>query len=124
MHDTQHNIAVLGAIHHLGFNIALDDFGTGFSSFSYLFRIPAHKIKIDKSFITGLPANQSNAVVVKSMIVMLHSLGKVIVAEGVETEAEVDYLKNEKCDIAQGYYYYKPMSADEFIALVVNKGKK
>lgn len=125
MDDTQHNIAVIAALHRLGIQFAIDDFGTGYSSFNYLYRIPAHKIKIDKSFITGLPENQANAEIVTSMIAMFHSLGKIIVAEGVETDTEIEYLKKEKCDIVQGYYYYKPMSTDDFVTLIskVNKDK-
>lgn len=126
MEDTQHSLAVLGALYHIGFRFAIDDFGTGFSSFNYLYRIPADKIKIDRSFISGLPENKANAVIVKSMISMIHSLGKKVVAEGAETEAEVDFLKQEKCDIVQGYYYYKPMLIDKFIDLLakLNEGKK
>lgn len=110
--------------YQLGFQFAIDDFGTGFSSFNYLYRIPAHKIKIDRSFITGLPANQANAEIIKSMIAMLHSLGKTVVAEGAETDTEIEYLKKEKCDIVQGYYYYKPMPADEFISLIAKSTLK
>lgn len=117
MEDTQHNISLLSAINHLGFKIAIDDFGTGFSSFNYLYRLPAHKIKIDKSFITGLPGNKANAEIVKSMIALLHALDRVVVAEGAETEGEINYLKQEKCDIVQGYYYYKPLLAENFIGL-------
>ncbi len=118
MEDSKHNISVLSAINQLGFQVAIDDFGTGFSSFSYLYRLPAHKVKIDKSFITGLPGDHANAEIVKSIIALLHSLGRVVVAEGAETHAEVEYLKKEQCDIVQGYYYYKPMSADEFIKVL------
>ncbi|MDR3491560.1 MAG: EAL domain-containing protein [Gammaproteobacteria bacterium] len=109
------NLATLNEIESLGYKISIDDFGTGFSSFSYLHRIPAHKIKIDISFIRGLPKNEVNALIVRSMIVMLHALEKIVVAEGAETEAEVKFLKHEKCDIAQGYYYDKPMPLDDLI---------
>lgn len=118
MDNLHHTIAVLGALKDLGFQFAIDDFGTGFSSFNYLNRIPAHKIKIDRSFIDGLPENKANAEIVKSMIALFHSLGKKVVAEGAEVEAEIDFLKQEHCDMVQGYFYYKPMSADDFITLV------
>lgn len=123
MEDTQHNIAILGAIHELGFKVAIDDFGTGFSSFNYLYRIPAHKIKIDRSFIAGLPTNQANVEIVKSMIALLHSLGRIVVAEGVETEAENEFLKMTQCDIVQGYYYYKPIAADELVDIISKSHK-
>src|SRR5579883_2741098 len=118
LENIHHNIAILGALHNLGFQFSIDDFGTGFSSFSYLQRLPAHKIKIDKSFITGLPKNHSNAAIVRSMIAMFHALQKKVVAEGAETEGEIHFLKKEHCDMVQGYYYYKPMPPDEFIALL------
>lgn len=115
--DTEHNIAVLTALSQLGFQIAIDDFGIGFSSFGYIKRLPVHKIKIDKSFITGLPDDITNAKIVKAIISMAHALDKIVVAEGVETKAEVDFLKEIKCDIVQGFYYYKPMSFDELTEL-------
>lgn len=115
--DTEHNIAILTALNQLGFKIAIDDFGTGFSSFSYIKRLPIYKIKIDKSYITGLPEDTANAQIVRAIIQMAHSLDKIVVAEGAETKAEVDFLKQEKCDIVQGFYYYKPMSFDAFTEL-------
>lgn len=118
LNNTQHNIAVLGALRQLGFKIAIDDFGIGFSSFCYLYRMPVDKVKIDRAFIQGLPDNQANFEIVKSMICMLHSLKKSVVAEGVESEAEVEFLKQEGCDMVQGYYYYKPMSTDDFLSLI------
>lgn len=121
MEDIQHNIDDLAMLRHLGFRLAIDDFGTGFSSLNYLYRLPADKIKIDRSFIAGLPRNQMHAIIVKSMIAMLHALGKKVVAEGAETDAEIAFLKQEKCDIVQSYYYYKPMSAEDFIALITGK---
>ena len=116
--DTEHNIAVLTALHGLGFKIAIDDFGTGFSSLSYIKRLQTHKIKIDKSFITGLPQNTDNANIVRAIIAMTHSLQKIVVAEGAETKAEVDFLIQENCDIVQGFYYYKPMSFEDLITAV------
>lgn len=113
--DTEHNISVLTAIHEMGFEIAIDDFGAGFSSFVYLKRLPVHKIKIDKSLINGLPADSANEKIVKAIISMAHALGKIVVAEGVNTKAEVDFLNQEKCDMAQGFYYYKPLSFAELV---------
>lgn len=118
MKGTEHNMAVLSAIHELGFQIAIDDFGTGFSSFSYLKRLPVRKIKIDKSFISGLPGDLENAQIVTALILMLHSLDKIVVAEGAETKAEIEFLMQEKCDLVQGFYYYKPMSLEALIAII------
>nr|WP_278025350.1 EAL domain-containing protein [Legionella yabuuchiae] len=123
MEDTEHNIAVLTAIHQLGFQIAIDDFGTGFSSFNYLNRLPVQKIKIDRIFISGIPTNLNNVKIVKAVIALSHSLNKTIVAEGAETKEEIEYLKQENCDIVQGFYYYKPMSFDD-LKVVLAKNKK
>ncbi len=119
--DTEHNIAVLKALHELGYMIAIDDFGIGYSSFSYLNRLPVQKIKIDKAFITGLPTNLANVKIVKALIVLAHALDKMVVAEGAETEAEVEFLKQENCDIVQGFYYYKPMSLVDLRAIIAKQ---
>jgi EAL domain-containing protein (putative c-di-GMP-specific phosphodiesterase class I) len=111
--NTEHNLAVLSAINNLGFEIAIDDFGSGFSSFGYVTRLPVHKIKIDKTFITGLPDNVNNCKIVAAIIRMSQSLDKIALAEGAETKAEVDFLRQNNCDMVQGFYYHKPMSFDE-----------
>lgn len=118
MEDTEHNIAVISALHELGFQIAIDDFGTGFSSFSYLNHLPVQKIKIDRAFISGLPGNLANAKIVKAMIPLIHSLDMIVVAEGAEQQAEIEFLSHEKCDIVQGYYYYKPMSFSDYLIVM------
>ena len=110
MEDTEHNIAVLTALHELGFKIAIDDFGTGFSSFAYISRLPINIIKIDQSFVLGIPENSTNTKIVKAIITMAHALEKNVVAEGVETEEEAAFLLEANCDLAQGFYYYKPMT--------------
>lgn len=119
--DTEHNLAVLKALSELGFQIAIDDFGTGFSSFNYLNRLPVQKIKIDKSFISGLPTNLANVKIVKAVIALVHSLDMSVLAEGAQTKEEVDFLKQASCDMIQGFYYYKPMSFDKLSTLLVNK---
>lgn len=103
MQNTQHNIAILAALHHLGFNFAIDDFGTGYSSFSYLPLIPANKIKIDRCFIQDLPSNDKNVKIVKSIINLAHSLDMKVIAEGAEKECEVNFLKQVNCDAVQGF---------------------
>ncbi len=118
MENVQHNIAILFALKKLGFSFSIDDFGTGYSSFNYLSRIPADKIKIDMSFIKGLPLNRENAMIVKSIIALFHSLNMKVIAEGAATEEEIQFLKHENCDTVQGYYYYKPMPYEEFITLI------
>ena len=121
--NTEHNLAILWALKKRGFHFAIDDFGTGFSSFNYLSLIPATNIKIDRSFINGLPKNNDNVLIIKSIIHLSHNLNKKVVAEGAETEEEIQFLKQEHCDAVQGFYYYKPMPLDDFILLLKKKNK-
>jgi len=93
--------------------IAIDDFGTGFSSLSYLHRFPIDTLKIDQSFIRHLSSYRGEASIVKAIIEMGHSLNLSIVAEGVETEKQYKFLKEQRCDYAQGYYISKPLLFDE-----------
>jgi diguanylate cyclase (GGDEF)-like protein len=108
---------VLESLHRirgLGVTVALDDFGTGFSSLSYLRRFPFGHLKIDKSFIDGCPHQAADARVVEGIILLAHSLGMLVVAEGVETEAQRAFLQTAGCDLLQGYLFSRPLSAAEF----------
>lgn len=98
-----------------GFSIAIDDFGTGYSSLSYLKRFPIRTLKIDRSFIRDLIEDQSDAQLVETMILMAHNLGITVVAEGVETLAQLEWLKNCGCEQIQGFYYSRPLPAEAFI---------
>ncbi len=106
----------LDALSDLGVKLAIDDFGTGYSSLSYLKQFPLHRLKIDKSFIRGLPDDRQSAGIAKAIISMGHSLGLNVLAEGIETDAQADYLRLQKCDFGQGYLYARPMPADEYSA--------
>jgi len=106
-------MAELGKLKQRGILISLDDFGTGYSSLSYLAQFPVDYLKIDQSFIRGLPDRKTDATLVNSMISMSKELGIGVIAEGVETPAQLDYLKQKGCDIVQGYIYYAPMHPDE-----------
>ena len=97
----------------MGISIAIDDFGTGYSSLSYLKKIPADILKIDRSFIRDLHLNTDDQQITRAIISMAHHLGLTVVAEGVETTDILDKLKELNCDLAQGYYFSRPMSADE-----------
>jgi len=112
----------LNAIHHLGVRISMDDFGTGYSSLNYLRVYPFDVLKIDRSFIRDLSSDIKDRQLVIAAIAMGKSLGLNIVAEGVETKAQFDYLKQLNCDYAQGYFFDKPMPAIELTALLDRAG--
>ncbi|MCL4432693.1 MAG: bacteriohemerythrin [Epsilonproteobacteria bacterium] len=113
MTNPEEAIVVLKAISEKGVLIAIDDFGTGYSSLSYLKRLPINKLKIDKSFVDGLPDNEEDAGIAKAVIALAKSLKLSIIAEGVETKEQKDFLIQNGCDNIQGYFYGKPMSALE-----------
>jgi diguanylate cyclase (GGDEF)-like protein len=113
MADPERSQAVLARLHAMGVRLSIDDFGTGYSSLSYLRRLAVDELKIDRSFVTEMPDNPSNAVIVRSTIDLGHNLGLVVVAEGVETEIVWDQLTALGCDVAQGYQLSAPVSADE-----------
>jgi len=103
---------MLAQLRELGVNISIDDYGTGLSTLEYLKRIPAAEIKIDQSFIRGMVENRSERLMVSSTIALAHSLGRRIVAEGVETREALELLAEMECDVAQGFITGRPMSLD------------
>lgn len=100
----------------MGIRVSIDDFGTGYSSLAYLRRMPIDKIKIDRSFVMDMAGNDSDMMIVKTMIKLAHGLGKRILAEGVETEVQLQLLKNMSCDAVQGYYIARPLSEADALA--------
>jgi len=112
MHNVAEAISTLDAIRDLGIHIAIDDFGTGYSSLSYLKRLPVNKLKIDRSFILDIPENREDAAITNAIIAIAKSLNLTVIAEGVETEAQKEYLLENGCHYVQGYLYYKPMNAE------------
>ncbi|ANH97991.1 histidine kinase [Pseudomonas koreensis] len=109
LHNVEQAIDTLHRLKALGVRIALDDFGTGFSSLSYLKRLPIDKIKVDRSFIEDIATDHHDAAITQGIISMAHHLSLSVVAEGVETASQVNFLKGSRCDIFQGYYFAKPM---------------
>ncbi len=103
--------ATLEALTRLGVRLTLDDFGTGYSALGHLRRYPVRTVKIDRSFIEDVAVNPSSAALAETIIVMAHKLGKQVVAEGVETIEQLDFLREQGCDIAQGYYLARPLAA-------------
>ena len=116
MDDPQRAELTLNRLAELGFKLSIDDFGTGYSSLAYLKRLPVQELKIDKSFVMGMAADDSDAKIVRSTIDLAHNLGLSVVAEGVETEAHLMALRALHCDEAQGYHISRPMPASDFAA--------
>jgi diguanylate cyclase len=111
-----HTHRQLNELRNLGVELAIDDFGTGYSSMNYLKRYPLDELKIDKSFVDGIPGSETDCAIVKAVIVLGHSLGMRVVAEGVETVAQRDVLQSLGCDAYQGYLCSKPLDAAGFDA--------
>jgi EAL domain-containing protein (putative c-di-GMP-specific phosphodiesterase class I) len=99
-----------------GFRLSIDDFGTGFSSMVKLVRLPFSEIKIDKSFVIQAERSEESRSVIRSVIELGHSLGLQVTAEGVETSEALDYIKRQGCDLAQGYFFARPMRGDAALA--------
>jgi diguanylate cyclase (GGDEF)-like protein len=118
MKDIQGSIRKLSAIRDLGLNIAIDDFGTGYSSLGYLAKLPIHALKIDRSFIVGMLDDPDTMTLVGTIVTLAHSLGLMVVAEGVETEAQVRALRSLGCDQMQGYLLGGPVPRDEMTAVL------
>ena len=110
----------LAAFRQAGIQISLDDFGTGYSSLSYLKKFDIDYIKIDRSFIHNLSADSDGLALCKAMIVMAHTLGLKVVAEGIETEEQRDLLKAAGCDYGQGYLFARPMPIEALEALLTS----
>jgi diguanylate cyclase (GGDEF)-like protein/PAS domain S-box-containing protein len=113
--------AILNEIKKLGVKIAIDDFGTGYSSLSYLPAFPIDTLKIDRSFVVEITDSSSNVAIIKAIIAMGHSMGHKIIAEGVETIEHLTLLKEFGCDEVQGYFFSKPVPAEELAALLKQK---
>ncbi|MCU7851721.1 MAG: EAL domain-containing protein [Candidatus Thiodiazotropha sp. (ex Monitilora ramsayi)] len=110
MRDTEETVDWLGSLKTLGVNLSVDDFGTGYSSLSYLKRFPVDVLKIDRSFVNDLPDDPESVSLVNTIIAMAKSLGLGLVAEGVETQEQVDFLRAAECDLLQGFHYGRPMT--------------
>lgn len=113
MNNTEEAIATLTYLKSLGLRISIDDFGTGYSSLSYLKRFPLDALKVDRSFVRDVTTDEDDATITLSIIGMAHKLGLKVIAEGVETEAQLKFLSKNRCDEMQGYYFSKPVPAED-----------
>ena len=114
MSNAERTIQVLSALKELGIKVAIDDFGTGYSSLSYLKLFEIDRIKIDRGFVKDIESDPNDAVIVAATIGLAHSLGLEVIAEGVETEAQSDFLRTKLCKEAQGYLFARPVPIEEF----------
>jgi len=118
MESKDGSVGKLEELKAAGFILSVDDFGTGYSSMSYLKRFPIHTLKIDRSFIQELPGNLDDAAITKAIVSMAKSLGLAIVAEGVETTEQMEFLRENGCKVSQGFYFGRAVPADQIVGLV------
>jgi diguanylate cyclase (GGDEF)-like protein len=123
MHDVEAAIAILSELKQLGVSISLDDFGTGYSSLSYLKRFPIDHLKIDRSFVSDITSSPDDAAICNAIIALAHNMHVTVIAEGVETEAQMQYLRRRLCDEMQGFYFSKAVSPEAF-AQLLSAGRK
>jgi EAL domain-containing protein (putative c-di-GMP-specific phosphodiesterase class I) len=124
MDNPARSLATLTAMHALGVKLSIDDFGTGHSSLGRLAELPIQEVKIDKSFIRHLTTNSRQRAVVDAALQIGHALDLTVVAEGVEESAELDYLCRHGCDAIQGYYFSKPLPAEDFMAWLIERARQ
>ena len=118
MQDVDRAIMTMQELIRMGVNIAIDDFGTGYSSLSYLGKFPINELKIDQSFVRNVLQDTENAAIVRAIISLAQSLKLGVIAEGVETAAQVDFLKHAGCNVMQGYYFSKPLDSGAMTKLL------
>jgi diguanylate cyclase (GGDEF)-like protein/PAS domain S-box-containing protein len=123
MHDAEDTIATLRKLKALGVSVSIDDFGTGYSSLAYLKRFPVDFLKLDQSFVTGLPTDPDDVSIARAVITLAHSLDLKVIAEGVETREQLAFLATNRCDEMQGYYFSRPLPAAECTQLLSHPRK-
>jgi EAL domain-containing protein (putative c-di-GMP-specific phosphodiesterase class I) len=123
MRDADKVIEMLRELDAQGVKMALDDFGTGYSSLSYLKRFPIDKLKVDQSFVRGVPDDNDDISIIRAIIALGKSLGLRIIAEGVETREQLEFLRREGCEEIQGYLFSRPVPAEDFHSMLM-EGKR
>ena len=124
MENPQKTSYVLRELKRMGVKLSIDDFGTGYSSLTYLKRFPLHELKIDRSFISGIPGSAEDAAIVSAIIGLSHALGLSVVAEGVETTEQLEFLKEGGCDVYQGFLFAKPSPPSDWERVFERAGRK
>jgi diguanylate cyclase (GGDEF)-like protein/PAS domain S-box-containing protein len=117
MQDVDSTVSTLNELKRMGVRLSIDDFGTGYSSLSYLKRFPLDLLKIDKSFVADLDSEVDDGEIARAIIAMAHALRLEVVAEGVETQRQLDFIRDSQCDFIQGYFFSKPLPPEEFTKL-------
>ncbi len=120
MREPEEAARTLRNLEHMGIRLAVDDFGTGYSSLAYLKRFPIAALKIDRTFISDVTRNPGDAAITLAIVNLAHSLGMKVVAEGVETDEQLDFLKRHGCDEIQGYLFSPPLPVEEAQLLLTN----
>ena len=120
MNDVDYSISILKQLHELGLKLSIDDFGTGYSSLNYLKSFPLDKLKIDKSFIDHITTDSADKAITRTIIELAKNLKLTVIAEGVETDAQLKQLQQYGCDEIQGYYFSKPLAPDDFFTFAHN----
>ncbi len=118
MDDAEKSIEVLRELSQLGVRISVDDFGTGYSSLSYLRRLPLDKLKIDRAFIREVATSRDDAEIVRAIVSLAHSLRLKVIAEGVETADQLEFLNRLGCDQYQGFHFSAPVPSNVFVAMM------
>jgi EAL domain-containing protein (putative c-di-GMP-specific phosphodiesterase class I) len=116
--DIDHLLAQLDVLKRLGVKLAIDDFGTGYSSLAYLKKFNIDRLKIDQSFVRDINTDPNDAAIVRAIVQMAHTLNLDVIAEGVENEAMLKHVRESGCDEVQGYFFSKPLSANDFAAFM------
>ncbi len=118
MPDNNIAASTLTQLRNINVKISIDDFGTGYSSLSHLKRFPVDRLKIDRSFIRGVPHDANDAAISTSIIAMAHALDLKVIAEGVETEDQLAFLRTQECDEMQGFLFSRPLPADKITPML------
>jgi EAL domain-containing protein (putative c-di-GMP-specific phosphodiesterase class I) len=113
--------AILGELSAMGISLALDDFGTGYSSLGFLQQFPLHCLKIDRSFVSGVPGSERSEAITRAVVALAKALNMRVVAEGVENQAQLDFLRNLGCDEVQGYLLSTPLPFDQLVTWLADR---